>query len=713
LKIALNSWKEIFFLGKKWQLPAWLFHWEIHIIVLIAGFLRFYKVDTASDFDMDQALMYRAAYDAIHHGLWPVTNSTASIGFANAPGLIYLFMIPAAFTSDPLAGIWLSSLFSTAAVAVTYIFVSRYYSRIAAIIAALLYAAAFTPLWFSRFLWQPNMMHLFVIVFIWVLFRGVVDRRKGWLGPSLILLGMLYQTHGITLLLSVPLAIALICAPETLRWRDLFYGLAGLIIIFFPFFLWHWATNFSDLTLFLSSTKEPARLDWAAIDNYKAILNPYRKDVIPSHPLSFVRTIYSYIAPSYRSLLYLVTGSLVLISGVIIFQMIKKWRSKGDVISRKDWQTIWLRIMPAPESAGLFILCVWSFIPIAFYLRHSINLIPHYFLMVFPGPFILIGYSVVKLSSWLDFKRVWAVIVQGILYLSVGLVILGQMAGSIAIIRDYTHGYYQGTFDADIYPDHADYINDLYSLKLVLATAEHLAEQRHVKRIIVASDSWTEVAFNYLGEHTQHETTVVSSYRGCLLLPTDGSAIFIMPPYSAFYKLVSLYGATFLQNSPRLGGDPFKIYEISSVAQTASGATMGQDLRADVNVTIQQQIAEGQKLPWLISQWTVLHDRKPFFNTTYTYHFTGVPQGKQEPKMESICTANSIHKNDQLITIMAGSDNMTLPQTLSIGIEVFTSLPETPWVGPFHLGTHRHVISDQHQLQTVDNKSSITLPVKH
>src|SRR5712692_12079147 len=65
--------------------------WEVSLILLVAGFLRFYQINT-TELDDDQAKLYRMAYDAVHHGLVPTTSNTASIGIAHPPGVIYLFM---------------------------------------------------------------------------------------------------------------------------------------------------------------------------------------------------------------------------------------------------------------------------------------------------------------------------------------------------------------------------------------------------------------------------------------------------------------------------------------------------------------------------------------------------------------------------------------------------------------------------------------------
>ncbi len=377
--------------------------------------------------------MWRMAYDAVHHGLLPVTASTASLGFANAPGPIYFLIIPAAITSNPIAGVILTSLFATAAVVITYIFTTRYYGRITGTLVSLLYATATTPLWYARFLWQPNLMSPFVILFMFALFRGVVERRKGWLFPALLLQGILFQTHGTTLTLLVPLALAILFAPDTIRRRDIVYAIIGLVIIFFPFFLWHIETQLSDLHIILAQTKQKAITDDAVYQLYRYMLSPHDQ----SSPLlaanSYVRALLPYTAKFYHLVFFLVVGGLALVVSIAIYQWVKKIRTwEPTDLAEKESQGVWRRITPTPAGAGLLLLCAWQLAPILAMIRHSSLLFPHYLLVIMPGPFILAGYFISKLgairTSYLPLR---AFLLCG-LYGMASLVVIAQFAGSVA-----------------------------------------------------------------------------------------------------------------------------------------------------------------------------------------------------------------------------------------------------------------------------------------
>src|SRR5689334_25383536 len=77
------------------HLPSWFFSWEIYLILLLAAGLRLYRLDF-TEFDGDQANIFRMAYGALHQGMLVATANGASIRILNPPAVIYLLMIPAA-----------------------------------------------------------------------------------------------------------------------------------------------------------------------------------------------------------------------------------------------------------------------------------------------------------------------------------------------------------------------------------------------------------------------------------------------------------------------------------------------------------------------------------------------------------------------------------------------------------------------------------------
>src|SRR5437588_195465 len=259
------------------MLSSWLRAWEIYPIILIASFLRLYRLDTTA-FSYDQSMLFRMAYDAVHYGLIPATSNGSSILTLHPPLTVYLLMLPAILSANPLWAAVMTALFNVVAVLLTYIFTRRYFGRLAATIAALLYATAQTTVIFSRFIWQPTLLAPFTILFLFALFWGVVERRKGWLFPALFLLGVMYQLHELTLLLVIPLLVAVLLAPRTIRLRDLVLACVFLLLIFAPYLLWEVNIRFADLHTALGLARTHAQLDTKALTFYQRFLNAYYYD---------------------------------------------------------------------------------------------------------------------------------------------------------------------------------------------------------------------------------------------------------------------------------------------------------------------------------------------------------------------------------------------------------------------------------------------------
>src|SRR5882724_8595407 len=164
--------------GHRAALLSLLRSWELYLILAVALFLRLYHIDL-TEFDGDQATIFRMAHDAVSHGMLVATSNGASIGIINPPAVIYLLMIAATFSSNPLWGAVLTALMAVVAVVLTYLFTRRYFGRPAATIAALTYAVAYKAIFYSRFMWNQNFLHLFVILFFFALFWRSEERRVG------------------------------------------------------------------------------------------------------------------------------------------------------------------------------------------------------------------------------------------------------------------------------------------------------------------------------------------------------------------------------------------------------------------------------------------------------------------------------------------------------------------------------------------------------
>src|SRR6266566_9878966 len=428
-----------------------LFSWEIYLILLVAGFLHLYQLNT-SEFDGDQAVIFGLAREAVHFGLLPVVSNQASIGIENPPAVIYLLMIPAALSADPLWATVMVGLFNTFAVFLTYLFTRRYYGRLAGIIAGLLYTAATKPLNYSRFIWQQNMLAPFIMLFMFALFWGGVERRRGWFFPAVFLLGVIYQLHETSTFLVIPLLVALVLAPGTVRWRDLFLALISLLVIFSPYLLWEYSSRFADVHLALNMAKLHAHIDSDAIYFYQFFLSPngfgfYYQ--VPTDPTSILR-LFGPILFWLRHILWLlVAGWLVTAGGLAL------WPRVTGIAPISHLRTLWTDFRAAPYRCGLALLLVWQVVPILLLSRHSLPLYPYYLLILMPGPYILMGIFVAQVVKRAARPELyWGGLRYGMYAIAI-FAVIAQILTCSATLIDSVDGTYK----------HGQTYNDLGSLQ--------------------------------------------------------------------------------------------------------------------------------------------------------------------------------------------------------------------------------------------------------
>jgi hypothetical protein len=698
--------------GVMGKIRSWLSAWEIYPIVLIAAFLRLYQINT-TEFDEDQAMVFRMAHDAIYHGLIPATSNIASIRIVNPPAVIYLFILPATLSANPIWGAILVGLFNVMAVLLTYIFVRRYYGRIAAIIASLLYATASNTLFYSRFIWQQNLIAPFAVLFIFVLFWGVVDRRKGWLFPALLLLGILIQLHETTVILSVVLLVALLLAPGTVRWRDLALGIASLLLIFFTYLLWEFSTKFADLNVLLRVEKLPAHFDMQALVYYRLFLDPF--DHIPTNTHALQYMLVPYIGWLHRFMLFsLLCGFATAIAGLLdMLRMTaqsdpRRGGSGEDVGGGRLRRPIQVALSmvkqfrASPQRCGYLLLLSWQIVPVLVLSRHAVPIFPYYLLMVMPGPFILIGLFLSTLISWLQrHGRRWNIPRYGV-YVVTCLVIVAQLLGSFAAIADEANGN----------TPHGYSYNTLNSLESALTEADQLAVQRHLNHVYITTDQYTQAALRYLAEQMQTPTTLFDA-SSCLVLPgpASGPAVLLIGPDDTFTgTLLKQFATTMLVDKPeRLGGAPFHLY----IVQPLGGQKPDTMNEAFVNnlqlLDDQAEQVRYDKSTWLATRWSLLRSAAPYYRTTYTYDIQALPNGNQGQEVSSQCVSTSIRAGDQLVVAFQRPKNASEPASVTITAMSYTTMPQNVSYGPFRLEDIRDQRTRPSLLQTSTGMSGLVI----
>ncbi len=690
------------------KIGSWLRVWEIYPILGIAAFLRFYQLSTV-EFDADQTILFRMARDAISHGLIPATGTIASIRLVNPPVAFYLYMIPAAISSNPLWGAIFVGFLNVIAVLFTYIFARRYYGRVASIIASLLYATASGPLHFSRFIWQPNIIAPFVVLFMFALFWGVVDRRKGWLFPALVLLGILVQLHITLVILSALLLIALVLSPGTVRLRDLALGLVCLMLLFSTYLLWEFSVKFADLSLLLQFSRSHSHFDLTALNYYRQFLNPYENIPTNSHSFEYqLVPLLKWLSPIMA--LLIVCGFAFLLIKVISSPHL--WERDGVVdeggrasrnLVRRTLQTVsavWTDFRASPRLCGYFLLLSWQVVPLMIFSRHSVPVFPYYLLMALPGPFIIIGILLSRVANWFQQQgRMWNIAYYGV-FVCTCFIIVAQLLGSTAGLID----------EADGNNLHGYSYNTLNSLQDALSHADQLAILHNLNHVYIATDQYTQDALVYLAEQSHIPTTLFDASR-CLVLPgvTAGpAALLIGPDDTLSMALLSHFArATLISRPQRLGGVPFQLYIVQPIAVTEPAPAYEAFVNHLQLVDRQVQQLRFDNSTLLATRWSYTRSVVPNYRTTYTYAMMAQFEG--EPGITSQCTSTSIRAGDQLIVTFPLSRSAHVPSSMTVTAKSFSTMPLTMTYWSFHFETIRDRSTQPLSLQTAGGKQSIAL----
>lgn len=690
---------------RKQSFRSWFFSYELYIIVIIASVLRLYGLNTV-EFDGDQADFFRLAHDAVIHGHLMATSTTASIGVYNPPAFIYALMIPAAFSANPIGGSIETALLAVFGVFVTYWFTRRYYGRVAATIASSLSAVTSVSIFYSRFIWNPNFLLGFVPLFILVLFRGAVDRKRGWLFPAIFLYGLLYAWHGSALLLAAPFVVALLLAPKkTIHWRDIVLGVLSLLVLYTPYIVWLRATHTSVLQVFLQAGSGSPVIDNAFWHLYLRFLNPYDQPFTNTASLLYGwQRYFNWLQPVME---VLILAALLFVVLLVLFLRTKKNDAAATRVMAAGGRKLghWVQdLRESPYRCGLLILLSWQIFPLLAIVRHTLQLFPHYLLILMPGPFILIGILLAKSADWFRTSGRWYRFVSRHIYAFSALIILFQaIAGTVAVV-DASLGHY---IDPNLYFPY--YTNSLNSLQQAVAKTDQIAQQEHLRRVIVVANPSAKSPLRYLSEQLHTPATVVDDT--CLLLPTSttGPTVVLVPPdetmVDAFFS--SPYARVRkTYTSPALKGDPFHLYLVDPLPATAAQATLSSDVQF---VSAQPQNLVKQS--WVLTRWNLLQSAPASTRVTYSYQFTDTAaSSKQAPQ---VCTTTSIQAGDQLMVFFPHADTQT---PLRIQVERSSSVPYTIGIRlfgaiPLAFDTFRQDSTPWTLLKTSAGASTITVPV--
>jgi 4-amino-4-deoxy-L-arabinose transferase-like glycosyltransferase len=324
------------------------------------------------EFQNDESWALRVAADIARGRSFPLVGIGSSLDVPNAPFFVYLMALPQIVSRDPSVATALIGLLGVGAVVATYgLARTLCRDRIAGATAALLYAISPWGIIFSRKIWEQDALPFFVTLGFWALFASLLSGKRHLFAPGLLLLGLATQLHPTAFLLAVP-ALVLVggcvaldrprIAPA-LAWSAL--GLWLALAAEAPFLAWQGQNGWPLPRAIVQLVRSPGHLD---LDAVRLAGSAIAGNAYPT---------LADVADGWRLASYVE----VLLLGAGVFLLAARVRAPRP---------------PAERVASLALL-VWLAAPVLFQLRHSLLLFPHYFIVVYPAPFLVMGMTVAML----------------------------------------------------------------------------------------------------------------------------------------------------------------------------------------------------------------------------------------------------------------------------------------------------------------------------
>ena len=350
-------------------------------ILLMAGYLRLGHLEL-TEFKFDEALVCNRAAEFVDSGRLPATGIGSSVGVANPPLAVILMALPVAVARDPILASAFVALLNVGAVLGCFWLGRRYFDDGVGLLAALLFAVSPWAVFYSRKVWAQDMLPLFTVLFFAALFATVVAERPWALVGAFAALACLVQIH-LSALAFVPLLLlVLLLFHKQVRIAPLAVGVGLALLLFAPYLLHEATTGWGNLRGAMSVAGKPAEIGPQAI-RY-ALLNVGGE------------ALHALAGESWREFL----ASIVNLRGL---DLAEQALFVGGVL----FLVLWLLFRRTRREAGtstraraFTLLLLWVLAPVLFFLRHSTPVYPHYLIILYPAPYLIVAVLTVEAVRW-------------------------------------------------------------------------------------------------------------------------------------------------------------------------------------------------------------------------------------------------------------------------------------------------------------------------
>ena len=342
--------------------------------MVLAGAARLWGLDLV-EFKSDEAGWLTLAENLVRLGQVPLAGLHSSQGITAPPHFAYVLAPLMALGRAPEVATAAIGLANVAAVAGTGWLAWRAFGPLAAIVATSLYAVNPWAVFWARKIWQPDLMPPLAVLLFLALDLGIVRRRLRWAAAAMPIGVLATMVHLSFFVLLPVLAAPVVVLLRARRWRLLLlaFGLSFLIIL--PSLIYEqqivgWQ-DYRDLRYFQS---QRSATNLVGLGYALELATGWDARTLVNVPVQ---------AFGWPALVNVAGGVEVALLGVALLLALGSLVGAGSDSRRT-------------RVVGLV---VWLVLPVALTARHNMLLYPHYYLLLLPAPFVLIGAAVQQLGS--------------------------------------------------------------------------------------------------------------------------------------------------------------------------------------------------------------------------------------------------------------------------------------------------------------------------
>jgi len=170
------------------------------------------------------------------------------------PFYFYFLAIPFLFEQAPVGAAYFIAVSNSVALFVFYRFVKEFFGSSLALAATALFAVFPLAVISSRAIWNPGVLPLFTVLFMWALYSVVLKGCSRSTIALLALLAVLMQIHFTAVSFAALALLAFAVFRPKVRLQDALIGLALFLLLYSPYLYYEFSHRFENLKALLSFT---------------------------------------------------------------------------------------------------------------------------------------------------------------------------------------------------------------------------------------------------------------------------------------------------------------------------------------------------------------------------------------------------------------------------------------------------------------------------